>query len=179
MRKKLLWLTLLLGVILATQVTSVLACHKSATLLSTGDGDMIIEVGEVVVWEMEIYLRNLGQFGTTGLTWTNIVVKDQLAAELEVDLGTVSYTQGTVDFYLKKGKMSKWYFIWEAGDLAPGDSATLTFNVYTGLNPAGKQEYTSNGTRVLNSGAVYKFRADGTKYSDVMPGITIEVLPKD
>ena len=56
------------------------ACHKSAELVSTGDGDMIVEVGEESVWLTTIYLIN-----DQGAPMTDVVVTDKLGGELEID----------------------------------------------------------------------------------------------
>lgn len=175
--RKLLLFALMLGVLCLTQVPSpVHACHKNVTLVSTGDGDMIIETGEEIVWTMVIYVRNIGQFGTGGQTWTNVVVTDRFGAELEID-GTPSASKGTVDVRLT-GKTEKVHLTWYIGDLVWDEWAQLTLTVSTDVNPGGQQEYSDSGSYELNSGAVVKFKVDHKQYSLELPSILIEVLPQ-
>ncbi len=149
------------------------ACYKEATLISTGDGDMRIEVGEEVVWMMHISVSNW--WGTED--FTDVVVKDNLGAELEVD-DIVSVSHGYVEMTLT-GKSDKVHLVWYVGTLTPGERAHLYFQVSTDINPGGKQEYTSAGWYELNSGPTAKYRQLGTLYSYEVPSIWIQVLPPD
>jgi len=143
-------------------------------LICTGDGDIVIETEENIVWEMEIVIQNY--WGS--LPWTNIVVTDKLAAELELDSPfPLSITQGTVSNYTT-GKSKKVHLTWVVGTLNPNEVARLKFRVSTDLNPAGKQEYTTPGCYELNSGPTMKFKVGGIQYSEEMPSIWVEVLPK-
>ena len=99
---------------------------------------------------MEIRVVNTFPF-----TIQDVVVKDNLAAELEVD-GCLAETGEVV---LKtRGKSAKVKLTWNIGDLSPGSGASLWLTVSTDLNPSGKQEFTSPGCYELNSGSVVKFK---------------------
>lgn len=172
MRKK-LWFGLMLTILCIFTAAAPIAhaCYKEADLMSTGDGDMIIEVGEEVVWMMHISTSNW--WGTDD--FTDVVVKDNLGAELEIDR-IVSVSHGTVDIRLT-GKSEKVHLTWYVGTLAPGERAHLYFEVSTDYNPGGKQEYTTPGWYELNSGPTAKYRVLGKRYSYEASNIWIEVLP--
>ncbi len=174
--RKSLWLTfaLILGVFFVTQATPIAyACYKEARLVSTGDGDMRIEVGENVVWLMHISVSNWRSSGD----YTDVVVKDNLGAELEID-SIDSVTQGTVDWYTT-GKSEKVHLTWSVGTLAPGERVHLYFYVSTDHNPAGKQCYTSPGWYELNSGPTMKYMWQGHQDSYEASSIWIQVLNPD
>jgi len=168
MRKNILWFAVLISAILLAQAApAAYACHKTADLIFDTDGDGIIEVGELVVWQMAIVISN-------GLEedWTDVVVTDRIAAELEIVsidgaakglkwAGPLAPITPDVTYY-KHGNTK---LTWNVGTLAVGEWAELYFTVQTGINPSGKQSYTSPGWYELNSGAALKFRMDGTRYS--------------
>ena len=113
-------------------------------------------VGQNEIWEMKITVTpDRDIFGA--------VVTDRFGAEIEIDDPfPVSITQGTAWWdhgpgHGKKSKSGKVFLTWEIGDLTEGTTATLRFTISTGLNGAGKQQYTSCGRYELNSGAVLKF----------------------
>jgi hypothetical protein len=152
---------------------------KHADLISTGDGDLVIEVGEDVVWLMVIEVEN-----TLAWTMEDVVVTDRFGAEIEIDNfapgDTIPATRGSAS-YFTKGKSDKIFLTWEVGDLAPGETAVLAFEVSTDTNPGkGKgeplQEYTSPGHYELNSGAVLKFIGEHDYlYSDHTASIEVDV----
>jgi len=169
--RKSLWLALTLSVLLATQVTSTYACYKAVYPVSDGDGDGILETDEKIVMIMAIILYN-----ENSSVMTNIVITDNLNAELDIDLAYgFRKTQGTVSYSLS-GKTDKWSIVWNIGTLMPGERAVLWFQVFTDINPGGNQEYTTPGTYELNSGPTLKYKLSGVKYSEVFPPITIDVL---
>ena len=99
----------------------------------------------------------------------DVVVYDVLPAELE--LIEYELTQGTLSATKKgKGKMGSTHLIWDVGDLY-GD-AELVLKIATRKNPAGKQEFTSPGTYLLNEGAT----AEGI---DESTGESLAVGPTD
>ncbi|MGD8506199.1 MAG: hypothetical protein PVF15_05985 [Candidatus Bathyarchaeota archaeon] len=159
--KKKLWFGLVLSVLwIFTAVSPIAqACYKEAELISTGDGDMIIEVGEDVVWLFHISVSNW--WGTND--FTDVVVTDKLGAELEID-SPFNMTHGTVEIRLT-GKSEKVHLTWYVGTLSPGERAHLYFLVSTDINPGGKQEYTTPGWYELNSGPTAKYRVLGEQYS--------------
>lgn len=171
--KKKLWFGLVLSVLwIFTAVSPIAqACYKEAELMSTGDGDMIIEVGEEVVWMFHISASNW--WGTD--VWTDYVVTDKLGAELEIDF-IANVSHGTVEIRLT-GKSEKVHLTWYIGTLAPGERAHLYFQVSTDINPGGKQEFTSPGWYELNSGPTAKYRVLGEQYSYEATTLGIEVLP--
>jgi len=169
--KKTLLIALLFSWVLIVQAVPVQACAKTASLVSTGDGDMIIETGENIVWKIAIWLNNWQD-----QDWTDVVVRDNLNAELEID----SIQQPSIGsaYYYTKGKSEKVVLIWNVGTLPAKTKAHLVFYVSTDINPGGHQEYTSPGEYTLNSGPVVKWRVDGVKgkYSEEIPSIYITVV---
>lgn len=115
----------------------------------THPGIMPLPLGDEIGWIMEIRVVNTFPFTTQ-----NVVVTDNLAAELEVD-GYLAET-GMVELKTK-GKSDKVTLKWTIGDISPGSGYSLWLNVSTDLNPSGKQEFTSPGCYELNSGSVVKF----------------------
>jgi len=115
----------------------------------THPGIMPLPMREEIGWIMEIYVVNTFPF-----TIQNVVITDNLAAELKLDY----YLPATTDVVTKtQGKSKKVKLKWTIGDLSPGSSASLKLYVSTDLNPSGKQEFTSPGCYELNSGSVVKF----------------------
>jgi hypothetical protein len=171
MKKKLLIAVLMLSIVGFVQfLDAANACHKTAELVSTGDGDMLVEVGEESVWLTTIYLIN-----DQGAPMTDVVVKDNLGGELEID-SFVWISKGDVTL-ITKGATNKIQLTWNVGDLALGEMAWLVFYVSTDTNPAGKQEYTSPGDYWLNSGPTMKYKIYGVQGSLEMPPIPVTVLP--
>jgi len=113
-------------------------------------------VGQNEIWQMKITV-------TPDEDIFDAVVTDRFGAEIEIDLPfPVIITHGTASWdhgpgHGKKSKSGKVFLTWEIGDLTAGTTATLQFTISTGLNGAGKQQYTSCGRYELNSGAVLKF----------------------
>lgn len=75
------------------------------------------------------------------------------------------------------GSSVKAHLKWEIGNMNAGTTTRIYVIVSTDTNPAGKQEYTSGGRHVLNSGATVKARiaATGRRVSAVSNTIVIEV----
>lgn len=174
-RTKFLFFALMLTVVcLIAQVTPIAyACYKEAELISTEDGDMRIEVGENVVWLMIISVSNWRSSGD----YTEVMVKDNLGAELEID-SPFNMTQGNVEVRLT-GKSEKVHLFWFVGTLAPGERAYLFFFVSTDYNPAGKQSYTSPGRYELNSGPTMIYMWQGHRHSYEADSIWITVHTPD
>jgi len=117
---------------------------KTASLI--WDGDAYIELNEDVHWRFTITLTN-------PYNWVmkKVVVKDRLAAELEID-EIIHVSHGSFS-YIIKGNTK---IIWDIGDLNPADTANLVLEISTKCNKKW-QEYTSPGRYELNSGATLKF----------------------
>lgn len=122
-------------------------------------------------WELRITVANLGQ----SCTLTDVTVYDVLPAEIE--LLDYNLTQGTLETVKKGwGKMAATHLTWFVGHLGAQNllcgpyQAELILKIATIKNPAGKQEFTSPGTYILNEGA----SATGT---DGFTGDTISAGP--
>jgi hypothetical protein len=103
------------------------------------------------------------------------VIKDGIGADLVLDSYSASY--GTVTHVKAgKGKMGATIVTWTIGDPTVCTDYTLELTVHTGLNPQGKQEYTSPGPHCLNSGPVVYFAYDGTLYTLKGPSITVTAV---
>ena len=71
-------------------------------------------------------------------------------------------SHGSLHLYERPvGKSVQYRFMWDDFCLEPDESASLVLVVSTGTNPKGKQEFTSPGTQVLNSGANIKWVDSG------------------
>jgi len=138
------------------------------SIIDRGDGDGIIEVNEPIVFTVTITATN-----TLKSPMSDAVVYDRFGAELGVKLRSV--TKGTVGI-TTNGETKKVFLTWDIGSLAPGEPAILVLTVYTDLNPAGHQEYTSPGKYELNSGCVLKGFVEGKKVSFETNPIAIEVV---
>lgn len=122
-------------------------------------------VGEDVHWEMRITV-------TPDRDIFDAVVTDRFGAEIEIDTpnpldpsqGTAWWDHGPGRGRKKSGKV---FLTWIIGDLLEGETASLYFEISTGLNGAGKQCYTSCGCYELNSGAVLKFFGSNEKQVSV------------
>ncbi len=174
-RIRFLLFALMLSVVYLTAQAAplVYACSKEADLIRTEDGDMRIEVDENVVWLMHITVGNWRSSGD----YTDVMVKDNLGAELEID-SPFNMTQGDVKACLT-GKSKKVHLFWSVGTLAPGEEAHLFFLVSTDLNPSGKQCYTSCGRYELNSGPTMKYMWQGHQHSLEADSIWITVHTPD
>lgn len=120
-----------------------------------GEPNGIIDLGEKWFFVMEITVTN-----NTSLPITNVMVKDNLGGDLE--LNEWSKSTGTFDHWTT-GKTEKVHMMWDVGTLAPGQTETLWLLVSTDINTGtgngkkpGHQEYTSEGEHCLNSGATAK-----------------------
>ncbi|MHC4540266.1 MAG: hypothetical protein ACYS74_10860 [Planctomycetota bacterium] len=142
------------------------------------DADGVVEVGEPTGFFLRITVTN-----GTAEDIESIVVKDRLGGDLEfVDASPYPDTVDT------KGNSEKVFLEWELGTLAGGASTTIDLLVATDINPGnssqknpkpGKQEYTSEGEKVLNSGANAKGILLGYQVSDSSESIIVEVFPAD
>ncbi len=152
-------------------------------------GDDILDLGEKWFFQLDITVSN-----DIDVDVEDVKVKDNFGGDLEVVsvggvlISTVTPTTlkgkqkeaiyttpvGNVTI-LWTGKTEKAHLFWDVGDLAPTDSETLTVVVATDQNPAGKQEYTSEGEHCLNSGATAKGVIDLNGIDAVTSNTTDEI----
>ena len=102
-------------------------------------------------WELKITVTAMHPPGS-GINSVNVY--DVLPAELELLQWTAS--QGTLSIDKPgNGKMGSTHLTWDVGYLGCwiGNTAELVLKIATKENPAGKMEFTSPGTYLLNEGA--------------------------
>lgn len=125
------------------------------------DGEEIFQVDkeEYAVWEFIYRVENISE----DENMNGIVVNDSFGAELDIKSSDHIYAPGVNPGKLDinfQGTMNKYSFTWYDFVLKPGEWAELIFEVETGLNPAGKQEYTACGLYDLNSGGILRYITD-------------------
>ncbi|MGB6894843.1 MAG: hypothetical protein WBF37_02710 [Dehalococcoidia bacterium] len=106
-----------------------------------------VQVGVRECWTFFIVVTN-----SFDHTMKDVFVKDNFGAELDVI--SVDPEQGTVEV-ITDGHGPR--IRWTVGDVPPGEAVLLKVDVCTGLNPSGKQAYTSPGRYQQNSGANAKW----------------------
>lgn len=134
-------------------------------------GPTEVTVGQEVCWTFLYTISN-----PYGYHISNVRITDNFGANLNVAVAS-GPSQGTATVDLRgSGKSKQYRLTWNVGALDPGESATLSLSVCTGKNPASKQEFTSPGWHVLNSGATAKWINDDTGIQESQVSGTIEVL---
>ncbi len=140
-----------------------------------------VPIETCVVWMVTIAVSNPHSYPIH-----DVVVTDHFGAELAIALWNVDPGSTFVDVYWKTHTRpdgstfeTQYRVTWDVGTLAPsgepGDSATLNLLVWTKLNPALHQEYTSPGFYTLNSGATMKWLdPDGHQFSSSTPSLELE-----
>jgi hypothetical protein len=132
-----------------------------------------VPIETCVVWIARICIIN-----TDNYCYTDLVITDHWGAELAgqsmdypfVNLQPTIHTRGKSHKQSFEGQYRlTWYVTYISGDvsdpddvdnsgeLCPGESAHIEMYVWTDLNPAGRQEYTSPGDYTLNSGPTDKW----------------------
>lgn len=127
-----------------------------------------IPVGEVITCTFTVTVT-----AGPGQDVTDIVVKDTVSSDLEVDETTFVATQGTATEGARRGNQNKGStpIEWDVGDLNDA-SATLSFVAATNLDPGGNQRYTQFCEPVeLNSGPTAKGTEDNHQVSADGDGI--------
>jgi uncharacterized repeat protein (TIGR01451 family) len=158
-------------------------------LTKEAEGPTEVEVGQDEGWTIWINFTN-----NFGYTINDAVIKDRLGGDLEVHdrdnraITTATdtninpdYIDGTWDLDVK-GKTRKVFIEWDVASVGNGNTVTLGFYISTDINTGtgngkkgGHQEYTSDGTHVLNSGATLKFTdQDGDQLSAYTDSIEVE-----
>jgi outer membrane protein assembly factor BamB len=135
------------------------------------DGDGLIEVGEETSFTLVITVTN----NDLNNPITDLVVKDRLGGDLEVDdpgMFTISGPPGKN----QKNRTNKVFLTWEIDNLAPGESISTTIIVSTDINPGDHQEYTEAGIHYLNSGTNVKGVFLGSQVSNTSDSIMVEVV---
>jgi len=107
---------------------------------------------------------------------TDVYVEDGIGADLVVDSPKTDTPAGVTVWKAGKGKMGATKIGWTIGAPTPCVEETLDIVVHTGLNPRGKQEYTSTGEHELNSGPEVYFTYDGTVYMLQGPSVWVTVV---
>ena len=137
-----------------------------------------VPVETCVVWMVTIAINNNHDY-----PMQDVVVTDHFGAELAVavwDVEPLSSWDVVVDpktHTRPDGTTfeTQYRVTWYVGTLLPGEGATLDLLVWTKLNPAGKQEYTSPGDYTLNSGPTMKWRdPEGHQSSSTAPSLEVE-----
>jgi uncharacterized repeat protein (TIGR01451 family) len=176
---------------------------KSAAIVYEDTLDGVIEVGELVGWEMTITLANSFAWDIVGAA-----ISDNLGAELGLagdevdndqdgdvddgDPGDLTAASNSIPIgdlaFETKGSSNKVQLDITGVDVAAAGSVDFVLAVFTDKNPgkkkqtpSGTQEYTSPGTYELNSGAVVKFIDPGTtlQLSAHTAPITVTVVGED
>jgi len=154
----------------ASQVCSADEKICKSVEIADADGDGIIEVGEIITYTFHFTVSN-----NSGEDWTNVVVKDNFAADLDV----TDPLDPDVTLTLK-GNSAKESLSWNVGSLVDGASAELVLTAVTDLNPAGHQEYTECSYHDINSGATLKYKDENNKQQSASTeSITVSVLTED
>jgi len=134
----------------------------TSNITTLPDGTFKVPNKQYAEWQVRIEL-------TSDSTINSVIVTDNFGGEFGVEL--ISVSRGSVDFEYQ-GETHKVQLEWTIGDNFSG-TATLLLKVYTDKNSAGKQEFTSSGTHILNSGSVLKYRVGNTQHSVTVPKIEV------
>jgi len=170
-----------LGLVLALGLALPMAAGANAVpdVVVTTDiisGPDPVTVGVEATWEIEITVE------VSGGDAEDVVVQDGMGADLD-DIALVSATAGTVTIGKKtvgqgKHKMRATMVTWDVGDLSDGATETLVVSVTTGVNPQGKQEFTSPDLEhELDGGASATYWYEDTEYESLETApVSVEVI---
>ncbi|UCF08714.1 MAG: PKD domain-containing protein, partial [Thermoplasmata archaeon] len=159
-----------------------------------GDGDGIIEVGELIFWLVEYNITN-----NLNYTWTSTRMEDRWGGEygvggdgadndndglideeafnmldddgdgkIDEDIDVYYISQGSVTIELrgKPPNSDKVYIYWWVGELAPGESAIMRLPVFTDRNPGDNQQF-PQGHQCFSSPGFYIMNSGGVvKWDD-------------
>jgi len=140
------------------------------TVTTSRSGPDEVDVGEEASWTITIQIC-----GDDKVDLNNVVVQGGIGADL-----VVITTEGT-DFTLTKkgkGKMGATIVKWDIETLVSGECLTLNLVVETGLNPKGKQEFTSAELgHELDGGFSATYWYDEMEYkTSETPPLTVDVV---
>lgn len=156
------------------------------------DGDEIVELNEAWTWTWNITITNVSESPIN-----NVVLKDNLGGDLKlisVDANASGNPVAVVKPAGKKvtatfdgvviewtGKTAKVHWSYDGiDDLASGASYTFQLTVGTDVNPGNKQQYTSTGEKIQNSGATAKgLIADLYEVEGVSDPLSVMVYEQD
>lgn len=110
------------------------------------DGFWLVPLGEEVEWQVVWTVTN-----TSLAAVRQVALRNNYGAELEIDPRSVMGSRGHVDVRRLGQGRGATQVLWSVGDLPSGASASLTFRLRTGRNPAGKQQYHEPGQYCLDS----------------------------
>ncbi|NYT12538.1 MAG: hypothetical protein GKC03_08345 [Methanomassiliicoccales archaeon] len=145
--------------------------YEGATLSKTADGPDVVIVNTNNSWEFTFIVKNNFDYDMV-----DAILKDHFGAELDYIADSVMANLLTeYDISYSKGTMKQVRMEWSLDQIVEGEAFMLQMTVYTKLNPAGKQEYTSPGTYDLNSGATLKWYDERGKKHSLETG-TIQVV---
>ena len=152
-----------------------------------------VPMNTFILWVVTIFVNNNDDEEEN--CWTDLIIKDNFSAEL----GGVILGDEVIDLFIKTHSRGKkptkeifetqyritWYVTWDdtveppdnLDTFCPGASAFAQLYVWTKLNPAGHQEYTSPGTYTMNSGPTAKWYKDGQQFSFDGESLYITVYP--
>lgn len=167
----------LLALLLSLPVVAAYEAHVINVQVNVADplftkraiGPTQVPVGTYQEWVVTIRIHNLNDYAMQG-----IQVTDNFGANLNVEF--LSKTHGDYQQSTNKpGNQQR--IVWSGFSLQPDEVATLLVKVSTGLNSAGKQEYTSPGEYELNSGATLKWLdGDGKQQSVAAPSVHVAAV---
>ncbi|MHA2392576.1 MAG: hypothetical protein ACXAEX_11590 [Promethearchaeota archaeon] len=134
--------------------------NKQAFLVSTENGDNIMEVGEEIVWKISIIVENTFDGEMQDVVVTDIIPPHLSVCEME------SYTNKESFKAVKKGNGNGvTHVTWDIGSLASKKVAVLELIIDTS-GKVGKPYHKGPGCYHLNSGAKLKFTdPEGIKYN--------------
>jgi len=136
--------------------------NQMTFLISTEDGDNVIEVGEEIIWTLIIIIKN-----TFDVNMENLVLTDILPPQVSVC--DILYCRGDKPVDEKKGKKEtgSTHLTWEIGILEPQELAILDLTLCLNTKPAEEEQDSSPVHYKLSSGAKLKFtiQETGLKYN--------------
>jgi hypothetical protein len=137
--------------------------YDGPTLSKVALGPTVVPVFTKQEWVFRYIVKNNFEDDMTGPD-----LKDNFGAELVYDPDTIIANLWTDPvFSFANGKSQKVKLLWTLPDIDPGEAYLLEVTMSTGMTPSKvpKQEYTSPGVKVLNSGATLKWDYLGKQQS--------------
>ncbi len=128
------------------------------------EGNTTVPTHTYEEWKIRILVTNGG-------IARNMTIRDTIPNEFDIDLNRTSASAGSYEFIGAGNGSGATKLTWNVS-LGSEESAYLDMLVYTKLNPAGKQEFTSCGRYALNEGA--EIRELGLKSNSLWVNATCE-----